>query len=472
MNAKALSCFSVLAVGVACGTSKGKSMSSPMPAAHSGASGGAVGANLGNATPIAEECQAFPLVGLQYSPGGSVLPNKCAPFDPTTNNPYAVRCIDAMPAFKTAFPGDQYCILPPPPDQGIQVGLHPQGKSYWDQMWAGDYSGYDNPSADWLLQPGQEVTQNYHGSADNPDKHNYYRTYFRMRTGSHHNIITLNDNSTPFPDGWIPLTAGTEASPAIFNSNMGSLLAVLGGQERPDDGQPATLDKPPEDNGYYLSWPASPGIVFNMHHFNPTGGPVLREGWVNIWWETDARVLENWYMGLDSNEPKTMNIAPGSVVDLHYSWTIPSSSDPIRLVRVFGHRHFWTTNFTSWIERAGSNAPEVIYQSFDWFNMPTYRYDSLAQNPTPVPGAHGDGAASGIVMLNPGDKLHFNCHIEYTDQRAATNGNAPNPESAGNLRFKNEVYGGEMCIQYGNWTGSQLLFPAADSSPIPDVATQ
>jgi hypothetical protein len=41
---------------------------------------------------------------------------------------------------------------------------------------------------------------------------------------------------------------------------------------------------------------------------------------------------------------------------------------------------------------------------------------------------------------------------------------------AGNLKFKNEVFGGEMCIQYGNWTGSELMFPTADSSPIPDFA--
>jgi hypothetical protein len=91
---------------------------------------------------------------------------------------------------------------------------------------------------------------------------------------------------------------------------------------------------------------------------------------------------------------------------------------------------------------------------------------------SPALAVHGDGAASGIVMLNAGDKLHFNCHIEYTDQRAATNPQAPSPESAGNLRFKNEVYGGEMCIQYGNWTGQILMFPAADPSPIPDFATR
>src|SRR5689334_9444319 len=47
------------------------------------------------------ECEGFKLEGLLYSPGGDVLPNTCKPFDPTTNNPYAVRCVDAWPDYHT-----------------------------------------------------------------------------------------------------------------------------------------------------------------------------------------------------------------------------------------------------------------------------------------------------------------------------------------------------------------------------------
>src|SRR5262249_16259889 len=153
-TSRALSCCSLLALLGACGPSGGHSVRSAAPPTNSASTPVAPRAGLGPDGRILSECQSFALVGLKYTPGGSVLPNKCGPFDPTTNNPYAVRCIDAMPSYKTRFPGDQYCVLPPPPDQGIQVGLHPQGQSYWDQMWAGDYSGYDNPAADWVLQPG------------------------------------------------------------------------------------------------------------------------------------------------------------------------------------------------------------------------------------------------------------------------------------------------------------------------------
>ena len=165
---------------------------------------------------IPPACQGFPLEGLKYSPGGMVLPNKCMPYHPTTNNPYAVRCIDAIPGFKTQFPGDEYCILPPPPELGIQVGLHPHGDvdTYWQKVWAGDYSGYTNPPDKWVIEPGGEMTQNYRGHSTNTEAKNYYRTYFRMRTGSHHNIITMHESTEP--DGWIEGVGDALPGPVRF----------------------------------------------------------------------------------------------------------------------------------------------------------------------------------------------------------------------------------------------------------------
>jgi hypothetical protein len=92
-------------------------------------------------------------------------------------------------------------------------------------------------------------------------------------------------------------------------------------------------------------------------------------------------------------------------------------------------------------------------------------------NPTPNAATRTDGAASGIVMLEKGDQLHFNCHIDYTNARAATNPNAPSPEANGTLKFADETFKAEMCLLYGNTTG-QLLFPSPDSSPLPAFATQ
>ena len=415
---------------------------------------------------IAKQCQGFPLDGLRHSPGGTALPNKCAPFHPTTNNPYAVRCIDAMPNYKTPYAGDEYCILPPAEGRGVQVGIHPQEKDYWNQIWAGDLSGYEQPGEKWEIAPGAEITEDYRGSADNAEPGNYYRTYFRMRTGSHHQIITTH-TTTSEPDQWMGAGFG-----GIFGSQnqvYGSITSILGGEQRPDDNTPVTLDKPPEDDGLFLLWPAQPSIVFNLHFFNSTHEPTLREVWVNIWWEDDARIPVNWYMGLNTTQGRSFSVQPGQTVDFHYAWRWGGTND-LRMLRVFGHRHFWTTNFSSWIERKDDpTTPELIYQSFNWFDMPTYRYDSVVQNPPPNANQGNDGAASGQVILRPGDELHFNCHVEYTAERASQDSNAPIP--SGPLRFGNQVYNREMCIQFGNVVGGGLGFPDVSTDPLPEFAT-
>ncbi|MET0343872.1 MAG: hypothetical protein ABW252_22855 [Polyangiales bacterium] len=410
--------------------------------------------------PIPEDCRGFSFEGLKYSPGGEALPNTCAPFHPTLNNPFAVRCVDVWPWYETEYAGDEYCILPPPPDKGIQIGFHPQGAAYFEQVSNEDMRGYDGPGKDWLVEPGGEQTTSYRGPATNVEGHKYYRTYFRMRTGSHHNIISMHETSTA--EGWLP--ARGEALPGLFDPSAGALRGILGGQERPDDSTPVTLTRPPEDEGLYLSFPAKPSIFYNVHFFNVSKKPVLKEGWVNVWWEETGTQLISWFMGMELSQPLTLAIAPGQTRDLHYSY---SPRSKVRMVRFFGHRHVWTPNFSAWIQRKNGDV-DVMYQSFDWMDMPTYRYDSIVQNPRPNNAKRTDGAMSGIVTLEAGDKLHFNCHITYTEERAAEHG-APSPRKNGTLRFANQALTAEMCIGYGNVTGGSLGPVSADTSLIPDV---
>jgi hypothetical protein len=144
-------------------------------------------------------------------------------------------------------------------------------------------------------------------------------------------------------------------------------------------------------------------------------------------------------------------------------------AQPVRVLTLFGHRHAWTSNFSAWLEKPGG-ATEIVYQSFDWFDQPTYRYDSVTQNPTPSPDTRSDGGFSGTLTVNPGEKLHFNCHITYTDARATAEG-APSPSSIGTLRFANEAFTAEMCILFGTSAGVSLGAPATDSGPLPSFAT-
>jgi hypothetical protein len=402
-------------------------------------------------------CQGFPLEGLKYSPGGDVLPNTCMPFDPTTNNPYAVRCIDAWPWYKTKYPGDQFCILPPAPDKGIQYGVHPQGKKWFDQVSTGDMSGYDNPGAEWVMEEGEEEEGNYETGALNTEAKNFYRNYPRMRGGSHHMIVSWDDGTAP-QEVWSP------GAPLGLSGDVS-----LPGAQRPDENAPKTLAKPAEDDGLYSVLPAKAGITFNMHHFNASGKQVLKEAWTNLWWEDKATIRVYGILGLDFLQVATLSIPPGTTQDLHYKIDI---AQPVRMVTAFGHRHAWTTNFSAWVKKPGGQV-DILYQSYDWFDEPTYRYDSMTKNPAPAPELKTDGASSGIRMLNAGEELHFNCHVEHTAERAKAEGPAAETAFARNvpLRFANEAFNAEMCILFGSTAAVALPRPAADATALPDFAT-
>jgi hypothetical protein len=424
------------------------------PAAGTGGDGGGGTGGSSGGVGIPENCRGFSFDGIMYSPGGSTLPNTCEPFDPTTNNPYAVRCVDVWPWFATEYPGDEFCILPPPPDLGVQFGVHPQGRAWFDQVSQGDMSGYDSPPAGFLLAPGGEEERNYHTAVSTTAEQKYYRNYTRMRGGSHH-MINSTSSATQSQEMWGP------GSPDGL-----SMGVSLPGAQRPDENAPKSLEKPADDAGLYAVLPAGTGVTFNMHHFNPTGVPILKETWINLWWETDATIPVKGLNGLDYLQVATMNIAPGSTTDLHYSAAI---TQPTRVLTLFGHRHAWTTAFTSWVQKSGGGT-ELIYQSFDWFDEPTYRYDSATNNPTAAVATKTDGGASGLYMLQNGDRLHYNCHITYTDARASEVSAPITPAEHGNLRFANQAFTAEMCILFGSTAQNSITGWGADSSPLPSFA--
>jgi hypothetical protein len=423
------------------------------PVAGDGSAGTGASGNSGGPPP--EECRGFSFDSLIYSPGGTTLPNTCEPFHATLNNPYAVRCVDAWPWYDSGFPGDEFCILPPPPDKGIQYGVHPQGKDWFAQVSTGDMSGYENPTDAFVMSSGEEEERNYATGAPNELERNFYRNNVRMRAGSHHMIVSTTSGAEP-QEVWSAASAGG------LRSGTG-----LPGAQRPDENNPKSLEKPTEDAGYYSTIPARPGVTFNMHHFNASDDTTLKEAWTNLWWEEDARVRGYGILGLNVAQVLTLNVQAGQTVDLHYAWNI---SEQIRVVSLFGHRHARTTNFSSWVEKPGGDT-EIVYQSFDWFDEPTYRYDSLTENPVPQPDTLRDGAKSGIFMLEPGDKLHFNCRIQFTEERAASEG-APSPTTIpGGLRFANQAFTAEMCILFGQSAAVSLESPPVSTSPLPSFAT-
>ncbi|HMJ11712.1 MAG TPA: hypothetical protein VK524_09890 [Polyangiaceae bacterium] len=359
------------------------------PAQAAAGAGGAAGREAADpGSGASEDCEGFEVLGLKYSPGGHVLPNRCKPFHSLTNNPYAIRCIDAMPEFATKFPGDDSCILPPAPEQGFQVGVHPlKNAEYWEKMWAGDFSFYDDAAvtAPYEVAPGGETVQNYDA-----------------------------------------VLAGAIEGRFFYPQH--------------------SLELPPEEEG--IGYPASStGAFFNLHHFNATNQAVLRENWVNVWYIPGDQVTKEalYFVG-----QAPVNYPPGMVLDSHSSITATAETQVLSMV---AHRHAWTTRLHAWVVRTGSTTQELVYDSYDWGDMPTYSYNSSITNPPPGNGT--DGAASGPLVLHAGDVVHFNCHIDTTAARAAQLGvDAPSAP----LRFGNQAFVAEMCLLNGHTTGARLGF--------------
>lgn len=361
---------------------------------------------------VPASCRGLELEGLKYSPGGNVLPNKCAPFDSAFNNPYAIRCIDADPSYDTGYLGDEWCVLPPAPENGTQIRVGPES--------------YASPSAGFVLEPGEEITNYYFVNAPNTEQHYYYRTNWRMRNGSHHMIITvMNDRA----DGW-------SASGDIGAGGSRS----FGGAQRPNQDRPSgTLEISPENADLGERLDPKQQFSFNLHHFNLTDEPTLREVWVNVWYKPQSEVKREIDGISIFGNPLDLNIPNGEHRVLHYRCDVPGNT---RIMTLNGHRHAWTDRFGVWLIRSGSTEEIPIYESFDYNDMPTYQYDSVTQNPVPDRANQIDGAFSGVLDVKRGDQLHFVCDI--------TNG------SGGSLRFANEVMTGEMCILFGSRTGDAL----------------
>ncbi len=385
-----------------------------------------------------ESCPGFTLAGLKYSPGGKVLPHTCKPFDAVTNNPYAVRCVDAMPAYKTPYPGDEFCILPPPPDQGTQVGVHPQGAAYWTKMYANDYSDYANEAITrpYELAAGSEVVQNFDTTASNQGPHNYFRLDSRMREGSHHLVSWFN--STPVPEGWEQVTGNEQ-------SGIGTEPLFYNVQNTHSD-RPSAVELATEDEGLGASFGALASVGFQLHHINAGAAPILREVWINVWWVPDGMTVVPVTADV-VNAP--IDYPPNEVFD--NTKTAVATGDT-RIVSVFGHRHAWTTRFSAQIIRA-SGATEELYDSFNWLEMPTFQLDSVTINPPSRIAAQTDGATSGLTTLHAGDKVQFTCHVDTT---AAQAGKLGVPVPAVDLHFANEAVGAEMCVLYLETTGPRL----------------
>jgi hypothetical protein len=325
---------------------------------------------------------------------------------------------------KSGYPGDEYCILPPPPDKGIQIHFGP--KSYTDTDEVNKY----------LMKPGEEFNAYGIANIDALEDHWYNYTQIRMRPGSHHLINTLvtGDN---LQEGYVPAGSTCPGTPVGGFPGTQNLIRNM-----PPGGVQA-----PENVGLGSKLAANTKLCLNHHAYNfNSDQPILREVWINVWFVDEADVTQH-----------TTSIAlvagPWAGIPPHTQQVLKSSGTPSgdgRIINMFGHRHAATDRFAVW------KNDELVYDSWNWQESVAYDYDSITKNPALNPDKKTDGAITGMLPITASDKISFECDV--------------NNQTDNTLTFKNQLYTGEMCILFGSAVGTGIQGGAAPAGAAAEAA--
>jgi hypothetical protein len=369
-------------------------------------------------TPGAQPMATTPPTGSAMTPlpvagSGAMPPNQGTVPEPT-GDPVAAppEPMDSITSdecmLATGQPGDDLCILAPPPDQGFQIHIGP--------------SDYDNPEPQYVLEPGVEDTSNFPATATNATEVYFYRRQYRMRPGSHHMILTQ-----------------TSASGATFGGRRIATANI-------SSDYPAGGVSAPENEDVGIPLPARANVNVSLHSINVTDKPLIREIWVNFWYRDAAKVTEE-AQQLFASGDVGFAIQPGQDTILGpYRCNIQA---PGRMLWFYGHRHASNVRFSAW--RVRGTQRDLFYEGYHWEEPVTLEYASTIQNPVPDPVKKIDGGFSGILEVTPGDQLEWECHVINMQDAV--------------LRFTNETYLGEMCIMDAELVGTSCTSAGAGGFP-------
>jgi hypothetical protein len=305
----------------------------------------------------------------------------------------------------SGYPGDEYCLLPPPEGQGVQIHFGPKN--------------YDDPAEieKYVLEPGEEF--NSYGVAHIPTTEEHWYSYLKlsMRPGSHH---VINQIIAGRPEEGF-LTGGTTCDSSTVGGFTGTQTLIL---ESPPQGIPA-----PENEGLGRSLPGNASLCQNYHRYNYSDQPQISEIWYNVWYAPEESITQR-ASGVTVFAGPYSGIAPGQREVVTRTTTVGGEG---RIISLFGHRHAATERFAVFLN------DDLVYDSWDWVESRVFNYDSITDNPAPDPAAMRDGAVSGILEVHDGDRVRVECHVNNTTDQTLT--------------FRNELYTGEMCILFGSSVG-------------------
>jgi hypothetical protein len=302
----------------------------------------------------------------------------------------------------SGYVGDDMCLPPPPPSQGFQLHYGP--------------TGYAN-AADtmpFVLAPNHESVDCFFLKTPNPTDVYVSGFQFTMRPGSHH--LLVNQNATVQPDGFGVCGLNDQA------------LGGLGASQTPKVDE--LQDPAPENQGLAIKVPANAQAVINFHVIDTGDQPLLREAWLNYSY-IDPSQVKGIRGGVALVGGTGFYITPGT----NQTYTYSCSPDrPVRILSLASHMHTHATRMTAW--KVAGNESTLVYQSFDWAEPPSFRYDSVTQNPVTDLSTRTAGAISGPLVVHPGESMRWECAINNTSDQILT--------------FRNEVLTGEMCLLGGS----------------------
>jgi hypothetical protein len=329
-------------------------------------------------------------------------------------------------SINSGWDGDKLCIEPPDPSKGFQFHYGPVT--------------YDDPTevAKYTLQPGQETTDCAFFPTPNTTDVYFNEYHSRLRPGSHHMLLYVQ-----------PVNGSPVTSTAPGPCNQGLQTRNLFGATSPQM-DVKDIDPAPENQGLAVHLPATQQAVMQMHVINVGDKPILKEGWANVIYADPSTVTE-------LGDPiffiagVTMNIAVGQTVVNRGTATVPANAGSnFRLVAAIPHIHAHTPRFTAYKTIGG--VKELLLEQFGVLDVPTdphiVYFDSIQKNPQADETTHTDGAYSGIVYMNPGDSIEWEC--EQTNDGVGANGQTFTTP----LRFTEQAYTGEMCNMFGLYAPS------------------
>ncbi len=309
----------------------------------------------------------------------------------------------------TGYARDELCIAAPEAGKGIQLHVGP--------------SVYDAEHvAPFLQPPNTENVQCYFGKSPNTEQMYYFDQEIRMRPGTHHLIMTILNEDVP--DGW-------GRCRDIFGGGSGQGIP---GSQTSVRSIPGTEQVAPENAGLMRVLPPRAQIQYQLHYYNFTPQPILREVWVNLYKKEPSQATQP-LKGVSMIGGLDLAVAPHSRDTYRYGCTVNGTG---RVYDLFGHYHAHTERFSIWRIRNGQSLH--VYDSFDWYHPANLTYDTVNQNPVPNRELRYPGGYSGTLDVQPGDRFEWECEINNTSDQT--------------LRFANEALTAEMCITFGSFVPS------------------